>query len=74
MDLTGNFEFRENLYSHVDGAGLTCGTNALVSVDLQDHVGEPHRRLTGRVAHTGQVLTARRRRRGGHTKSGALTS
>lgn len=37
---------------------LTGGTDAVISADLLDHVGEPHRCLTGRVTHTRQVLTA----------------
>ena len=45
-------------YSHVHGARLTCGTNALIPADLEHRVGEPYCCLTGRVAHTRQVLTA----------------
>ncbi len=37
---------------------LTGGANAVISVDLQHHVGEPHCCLTGWVAHTRQKLTA----------------
>lgn len=47
-------------FLHVNRRWLTGGTNAVISADLQHHVGEPHCRLTGRVAHTGQVLTAGR--------------
>lgn len=56
-------EMRLDQYSHVDRAWLTCGTNAFISADVQNHVREPHCCFTGWVTHTGQELTAGRKSR-----------
>lgn len=50
---------RKEEFLHVNRGWLTGGTNAVISADLLDHVGEPYGCLTGRVTHTRQVLTAR---------------
>ena len=47
----------------MDWLRLAGGTHTVISVDLQDHVREPHGALTRWVTHTGQILTEGERRR-----------
>lgn len=50
------------VFLHVNRRWVTGGANAVISANLQHHVGEPYRCLTGWVAQTSEEHTAVGRR------------